>query len=473
MMTTETPKIRKITTRFPNLECGFFAALLTIRRVREHLNMASPTSLEWRFKSTAVLRQESIPTDPAELDKIFRQKGWVFFNVAGGDWDQHGKKGNSSLCQICSLDLVREDYDFTVHRPWLKKIFNLVRANDLDGTRISPHRYNLRELMTALTVMHPDEPELVLEFIKLGFCGAFERCQAEVTLDYIFDPEEMKIGVEDCAQSQSKWFNNLVDEAINFIDEDWEAAKQDVMDAEKKRKVYTLIHPDLPETIRRLRVIEVRSDSTKAAQAARRCGYQVAIVWRPDGHCQIFTGNIFEYGEDGGGNGKKPIIAQWRIDLGAVAGRLRMLEANFATPRQRLRGNYSQWTGSGFVYYTNNKACPWYLPEFLSGLFNGTLSSPDVPPTKVRHDKVFTETINLLPSCRLLRQENGGEWQYAANPNGQVRTKNQSRDSRQNNGRKGENQSPSNSKDNGNRRGKDQLTASMQEVTATHEGNGS
>ena len=404
-------KIQRIWTRFPNLECGLFAALLEIERVRQHLGIKLG-ELKWKFMSTAQLDDPEASANQEEnWEETARRKGIIYFNVGGGGkngWDQHGRPENRSLCEICSLDLVRGAYDFLDHRPWLRDIFLRVRQNDIDGTSITSAANNLRQLMSGLTITRLDEPEAVLEFLKLGFLGVFNRCKAGVDAETAFGLEAMLIGVAEDCPGQWEWFKTLAEEAIAANEKDETDAREAVAKAERMKKTATVRHLGL---FRPLRVIELRTDSTRADKVARWKCYDIIIVWRSNGHCQIFTSTPFQYG----GDGKASVVAKWRVDLGEAAKQLRILEANFANPRQRLAK--ADWTASGYCYYESGGACPWYLAEFLVFLANGTQSSRNVPPTQIRHDKLFSEVVAILPACRLIRKQvnpggGEGEWEH-------------------------------------------------------------
>ena len=394
-------KINRVITRFPNLECGFFDGLLEyFVQVRRRLGITTG-KINWEFISTA-MEVEYPDGDPQT----------VSFNTGGGRWDQHGKKANESLCQMCSLDFVREEYDFTKHRPWLRKVFELVRDNDVRGTRISRHKYNLRELMTALSFKYSDNPELVLNWLSLAFCGIFENCRDDVNIKKVFDPEIMKDGValffamravEDLvnfdntdtqkAVEKIDWFEKITNEAIATLNQHWNWAQKAVAKAEELGKTRSVFVPALNKQIK---VIEIFCDSFKTGAAARAKDYQVVIQRNKSGHVQVHGGFIKE--EDG-----ENIIKKW-IHMGWVAKELRFHESRFRNTKIADR----DWTISGVVYDIQGNKIPWYLPEFLTSLYNGTMSSRDVPPTKIGKRKLFNIVCSALGSvqCGIIVQKN-------------------------------------------------------------------
>ena len=407
------PKIQRIVTRFPNLECGFFSALLTIRRIREGLDIATTSGeVEWQFVSTATLKKPNPNADAQFIQETLRKQGVIFFNAgdarSAGKYDQHGRPENQSLCELCSLDLLRQDYDFLVRRPWLCDIFRLIRQNDIDGSRISRHKHHLRELMVAATQEWRDKPKAALDFLTLAFCGVFEQAKNGVPVSQLFDPDVIKQGVAKHAPDQADEFTKQVDRFIVRLGEFWRQALRDVANAERYGKIAEFRHPDFP--LRRpWKAIMLYSTSPKAAQAARYKGYHLIMVRNPnspsrksrDKHVQIFSGTMFQWSVKDPDH-KHPPVVRWRLDMGQIARQLRILEANFQEPRQRLEKG--DWTSSGMIYYETGLACPWYVPEFRTAVFNGTDSSKDIPPSKIRADKIFQEMVAKAPECGLLIQ---------------------------------------------------------------------
>ncbi|MDO8669772.1 MAG: hypothetical protein Q7K65_05830 [Candidatus Buchananbacteria bacterium] len=404
-------KVREIVTRFPNLECGFLAGLLAYcERVRRHLEITTGRLL-WDFISTA--KKIDSPDEDPEV---------VYFNVGRGHFDQHGKPENESLCKLCSLDLIRDSYDFLVGRPWLRDIFGLVRANDIRGERISSHPFNLRELMTALSYNYKDNPQLVLDWLSLAFCGVFEGCKAGIPIKKIFNPEEMIKGVALHSPPELEWFEELLQEAISTVKRHNSWAQKAVRAAEVRGRNATVYVPSLKSDIK---VIEVFCDSFKTGAAGRQAGYQIVIQWNKDGHCQIHGGHIkieetvdiqtmnveqflerTRAGESGDEIFKTRITKKW-AHMGEVAKQLRFLEAKF---RGRKIKEGQDWTKSGIIIFAENDTpIPWYLAEFLTSLYNGTMSSADIPPTAIGRKKLFEAVCKSLPKCLAVIQVGSNE----------------------------------------------------------------
>ena len=414
MSTVEKVPLNTIVTTFgfSSLEGPFLHRLLTLQAVRKHLDIGR--NVRWQFVSSAILEKPR-RVEPEAVWQILRQQGVVYFNVGHakdvGCWDQHGSDQNQSLCELCSLDIVRGEYDFLKYRPWLRTIYQKVRDNDVDAIKLSENQANLRMLMSGLALMFPKDPQKVLETLSLALTGVFQRAKDSANLDKVFDLDEIRAGVASCAEATvSADFNQLVEEAVKAIDQDWKQALVDVAKAANDRRHTAWVkHPLLSEILGRdCRTLLVKSDCVKVAAAARRQRFDLVIAVRSNGHCQVFSSNMWrDKGE-----------VKFKLDFGAVAHQLRILEAKFAQPRQRLEGG--DWTGPGYVYYQNGRpdnlnapACPWYLAEFRSGLFNGSLSAPDVPPTRIHPTHILQAVTAILPKCRPLKQVGDGHWEHA------------------------------------------------------------
>lgn len=378
-------KIKKVITRLsPNLECGFFAGLLAFcPKVCHHLGITTGQLL-WDFISTATKIED--PDGDPEI---------IYFNVGGGQFDQHGKPENKSLCEICSLDLVREDYDFLHGRPWIREVFALVRANDTEGERISRHFLNLRELMTALSYNYKHDPQLVLDWLSLAFCGVFECCKAGIPIKDVFNPEEMIKGVALYSPQQLDWFEELLNEAVITVKKHWVWANKAIKVAKAKERVATASVPNVGE----IKIIEVVCDSFKTGAAGRQAGYPIVVQWNYDGHCQIHGGHLQEKLEG--------VITKKWVHLGEVVRALRLLEAKF---RGRKIADGQDWTKSGFIYFEGNSTpIPWYLPEFNTSAYCGTMSSADVVVTVIGRRKLFETVCLALPKCLAIVKEGDNE----------------------------------------------------------------
>ena len=378
--------------RFPNTECGFLGGLFDyFPYVRRRLGITTG-KLTWEFLSTATRK-----------DEIGDTGGKFVFNVMKGKFDQHGNPKNQELCRVCSLDLVRESYDFLQYRSkWLEEIFELVRANDISGERISRHPFNLRELMTALSYNYKNDPQLVLDWLSLAFCGVFKCCEAGILIEDVFNPEEMVKGVTLYSPQQLEWFEELLHEAISTIKQHRYWANKAIKAAESRGRFATINIP----SVGKVKVVEVFCDSFKTGAAGRQAGYQIVIQWNQDGHCQIHGGHLKEKSEES-------VTKKW-VHMGEVAKELRFLEAKF---RGRKIKDGQDWTANDFILFAeNDTAIPWYLPEFLTSLYNGTMSSADISPTVIGRRKIFEAVCRSLPRCLAVIKVNNNDRKIVSQP---------------------------------------------------------
>lgn len=415
--TTQTgtrPLVRGIFTRTcPNLEVGCFAAMIEFfPKLREILNITDKP-LVWRFYSPAEITdaiRRKAPTHEAvqQLKESFAKDGIAFFNVgkALSDWDQHGRTDkNGKPNTFCSLDLAL----WEVSKKGLLtesgivqaiEVWNAVRKNDLHGTRIARSRFNLRELGTGVFVATKHN-QTTLEFLKLGFCSVFCNLRNGVSIRDAFSPQWLKRGVAEHDPSRQSWFDSMVDDAIKTLKAEWENAKIAVAAPKYQQRVK---HPKL--STRPLTVALVESDSCKAGAAARRSGIDICIVKTSTDNHQIYTRNIFEY-ESGNETTDKPRIKKrWRIKCGHIIHWLRLREAR----ARGLRLGKGYYTDIGFTT-VGQVVLPWYLPEFETAVFNGTLSTPEVEPSALDPEEIWDAVIRSLPHCDLIYlDEEEDEW---------------------------------------------------------------
>ena len=414
------------TLGFSSLEAPFFNALLTMERVRRQLGITRG-KINWRFVSTWIPQK---PTEnPIKVQQALREKGIVHFNVGhaafAGEWDQHGRPKNKSLCELCSLDLVRGKYDFLQRRPWLTTIYQAVRNNDVYGTTLCQERNNLRRLMMGLGIIFRDEPKKMLEAMTLAFHGVFERSKQNYPVDEALSLDSVKTGVKIyCQDDLVQWqeFCLLADQAEQTILADEIQARQDIDQAENQYNFSIIKHPIIAQLMgKKIRIILVHSYALTLAKLTRTWRkkkiqgekksippYDLTIVVQSTGNFQIFSSTLNQLGGKDAITGKRGVVGKWRFNLGPIAKSLRLAEANLSYPCPDRESD--DWDQSGMVYYENGWACPLYLTEFLAAILNGSLSAPDVPPTKIPHDKILMMVSEFLPTCPLLREDPQGKW---------------------------------------------------------------
>ncbi|MBI4281421.1 hypothetical protein HY625_01230 [Candidatus Uhrbacteria bacterium] len=372
----------KVVTRFPNFEVGFFAALLEyFEWVRRKLEVTRG-ALSWEFIPAGGLQfSKYVGKKPADL----AADGKLLFNVGEGAFDQHGRPeniGNANGGMICSGDVLRMDgYDFLGRRAYLTRLYEIVAANDVSGVSVSGDKENFREAMVGLTAKYQEKPEVVLEFLTLGFCGLFELARNGEELADPYARASLERAVLAYAPEKADRFRTLYQEAMNCLIEEWNRAVADYGSGRRERRIS---HPEMGG--RQLKVVSFRSGSCRAGHVARRNSADVTIIQNPDGHVQVTARILFLKG------GKK------RLNLGYVAAALRKEEAYLLTTRLE-----EDVTKVGF--FGNGMIIPWYFAEFLTMVANGTVGNNVIPVTKIPIGRILELVIATLPTCVLFERE--------------------------------------------------------------------
>jgi len=384
-----------IVTRLPNVEVIFFWALLNhFPYLRELLDIVPSGPLFWEFVSAGM----KVP------DRFKNRDDVLFFNTGGKDFDQHGRPENDRFSNVCSLDLVRQELDFTSVCGSIKPLYEKVRANDLTGQSLSrPGQKDFRHIITGLMLAGVKTERILIVggyLMRILFEAALndrlpsDPFSVESLRKAIAVPSNISF-IEYDKKNFIESLNREIDRALHQLEYEWKLAKLDLKHNVELRA--TVKHPRIG---RALKMVLVYSDSYSIGPHSRQKGIDILVVIRPKGsvkgHVQIFARDIFQ--------GKDVL----RLDLAPVAHSLRKKEIensgrklltgqNISTPRfaywQDREGNVSE--------------VPWYLAEFRSAIFNGAISNMDVPRTNLSDREIFRIVKENLRKCHLLTKKDG------------------------------------------------------------------
>lgn len=383
----------------PDVEVLLMWALLSYERIREALEVTLG-ELEIIPVSSAISQ--------AKLKKLTIGKRVLVFDTAGGKLDQHGDPRNECFSRVSSLDLLLEQADLRNHRPWLCDFIKRISRNDTHGRSISPaeqkkrkprNEQTLRELVCGLNDCYRDDPAVVLEFGRLAFRGAFDRHKnkdeiVDYDQDSSLDEYALVAGVRQFYPDKAEWFEAKVAEAKQRLKDAWREAKKAV----KQGRTFKVKVAGFGV----LRGVMVHSDSFKVSAAGREgwrrkkgLDYHIVIHRPSDGSCQIY-GNAKNL--PGG-------IRKW-IHFGQLAIVLQQAEAKC---RGKRIAPDQVWGKSGVVVYIDGTPVEWYLPQYMTALFNRSLTAPDVSPTVLTDDQLMRLVERGLPLCDVMVEHPDGE----------------------------------------------------------------
>lgn len=419
-----------------SLEGSFLKALLKLPHAKREVELAiqgylcldTPVKIaedvEWQFNSAAILTKPKAADDEEALYEHHLSllgQGVLLFNVGDdhgpGAIDHHDDQSDD----LSAIDLLRdEDHDFLNVVSYLRGVYLLVSENDVSAKRLAKGGDNIRSLMTALVCLYPGKDKKILDCLYQAFLGTFKQCEEGVhdeqalSVTSAIDGLRLRGDGEAADELAETWKQAQETKKL-----DWKQACAAVDQAKKENNIHRVLHPILcgqngrSGNLRRpVYVAVVRSDAIQVGQASRyKKGIDVVIVLRSDGSCQIFVNDMTELEKltsDERRRNKKPgIVHKYRFDLSAVVKGLRCAEA-------RLSGRTMEngdWGVVGFIYDTLGQAIPWYLAQYRSMVANGTLGSPDVSGSIIRHDKRTEIVTTRLPQCTLLRQNGQQAWE--------------------------------------------------------------
>ncbi|MDD2807232.1 MAG: hypothetical protein PHW95_01775 [Patescibacteria group bacterium] len=420
-------KIHTVVTRYANssLEGPALAALLAQgRNIPNALGFSK--SVEFQFKSTARLRIAWPPPTAAEFKRIRdrqRASGTILFNVGDeygcGHYDHHGDPTTASLTSLDRLwvnnGVVEEGYSHLVD-PLLA-----ISGNDAFANALSPDKDNLRRLMQAMAVSHPQDWNFQHGWLDMAIRGVFAQHKATGELNNAFSMAGILQGLAVDHPTVVNDLESIWQTGVEALLKDRKTAREDVKQAMKRGQFAWISHPALsPKLICRngqtwsyggkLKVVWVRSDAVNAAKVCRDKwnggDADIAIILRSTGHYQVFQRITLEHAlPEIGAKEPGKILAKYKLTLGPLARALRLAEANLVTPRRILIQDMD-WTNDAAVYDTDGNIVPWYLGCNQTLLVGNTLSSPDMPPSVIRHDKVVDLICDNLPNCGVITQDN-------------------------------------------------------------------
>lgn len=382
------PRERIVVTRLkPSPEVGFFVAILYFfPEIRRSLSL-KPDFKIFGVPAGALRYSKDLgDSKVADLEK----RGYIFFNVGLGRFDEHGQAANRQGSLVCSLEVFRQYRDFLKGRGYLKPLFDLIAGNDRTGSRLSNVRSNIRRALDGLNYLYPTQTKFVLRLISLGFCGAIQLAKNGVVENDPFSRDAVYRGVEAFNPVVLPLFKKYFEMGQSAMDGLWKEAAVD-FGTRAAAEVENL------SLRRKLRVVSFVSDSREAGRYSRKQGFDVAVIYNRDGHVQIVTSNLCVGGENATTEKK-------RLDLRTMAADLRTEEA---MSRREPVPPMEQLIEIGHLDDEGPNTSSWYLPQFLTAVLNGSEGNREVPKTNLPAKKVWEVVLRALPRCPLFYAPQG------------------------------------------------------------------
>lgn len=258
----------------PDIECCL--GLFSLRHIPIFRNaFGVQDGAKLKFIAAGPLRKDdwkalNLTRKPTGLD--LEKLGYRFFDCGGGELDQHGKLEVLQQ-QMASVDLMvvlSGATDSPEYLSTLRFIFELVSKNDLTAEDIVqdldyrkaewPHtQRTLRNFNTALNLLHPNRPDVVVQVMDIAFMGliTYAEAQAKVvggspdaTLANLDEKTAVKIarsaflmpniieGLKNLGETTHANFVREVKQAFDLYEGEWADAERDYWNT-SKTQVYS------------------------------------------------------------------------------------------------------------------------------------------------------------------------------------------------------------------------------------------
>lgn len=297
----------------------------------------------------------------------------IFLGCGGGEFDEHATSQKERVLGECCATLVAKSLGIDAV-PALQKILTFVKSEDLKGTKV---KNELPMLIKFLHQLSEDE-EQISKWAEDAYYAHYldEKKRWEEIKDNT-DAEKLWKEMKGKWQRPTlentfallksqdykdlTWWIGFAEDAIKFQDKRFHDAE---VEFKAKGKLEKIMGPYGAQ----ITLATITSDNEEMNKYARNSGADIVVQFNQRGNCAIFT--------------RRPA----NIDLTYAFMLLRMAE-------QHYRGGITikdekTLSKEGFV-----EGIPyWYLFKNHDMGFNGSLTTADVEPTKIPHEKI-TEIV--------------------------------------------------------------------------------
>ena len=164
-----------------------FARRLRYSSVSERVGVVAEPEI--KFIPAGPLRKEDWASEPEVTVEALIQKGYMFLDCAGGEFDHHPHQASSGSNIKSSLDTVVEQSGADVKLAFMRRIFRKISKNDTVGEDIvkdtsyhgsdTPHTpRHLRNILMGWNLQHHGNGLAVIKKSRFAYCAIAALAEA-------------------------------------------------------------------------------------------------------------------------------------------------------------------------------------------------------------------------------------------------------------------------------------------------------
>lgn len=312
------------------------------------------TEGEEKFPGVQKAKIEFLTTGKLPEGKTYKDfPDTIFLGVGGGPFDEHESESQErSEGEVCAT-LVAKALGIE-SKPELQGILKVVRDEDLSGAK---EKDSLSVMIKFLHSCFKDDYEKIYKWSETSYM-AHIRNFTKIGENKLFTLEETKkILKEENFSGVDEWIS-IIDTAQKYQNDEYQKALKEF--DEKAIKEVVTAYDGKPVSFS-----FIESDNEEMSKAARSRMSQLIVQKNSRGNVFIFT------------------YRKRNLDLSSVIVLLRLAEQHFAGEvKIKDTKTLSQ---IGII-----ENIPWYLFYTKDSIYNGSLTTKDIPPTKIPNNKLIS-----------------------------------------------------------------------------------
>lgn len=303
---------------------------------------------EEKFEGVSNAKIEFLSTGKLPEGKTYKDfPDTIFLGVGGGPFDEHETElKERSEGEVCAT-LVAKALGLE-NRSELQAILDIVKKEDLDGAK---EKDSLSVMIKFLHSCFKDDYETIYKWAEMAYMAHIGR-----EVERAFTLESARELLKE--HRDFSWWEDTIQKALKYQDEEYKKALKEFDEKAIKEKI--LGYDQKP-----IQFSFIESDNEEMGKAARTRMSQLIVQRNSRGNVFIFT------------------YRKRNLDLTSVAILLRLAEQHFSGEIKVKDTEILSQTG-------NIADIPWYLFYTRDSIFNGSLTTKDVLPTKIPKEKLIS-----------------------------------------------------------------------------------